>query len=83
VLVPEGAEVIVGRSVKRPDQYASDIPQIIRHRRAWILVTFYSSTKEIGEIDRGLLGRLDEHGRRVTSITRGGAHLYLYEFPQR
>ena len=93
-LISRGSSVILGETfgaaadalTRRPEGrplpvYARDASSIARHRRAWILVTWYDGVRELNLIENELLGRLDRRGRRVTSLSRGGTHLYLYRFP--
>lgn len=86
--ISERPSVIIGtrRPVApslRSSLYVRDASVIARHRRAWILVTFYVGQRELSLIQHELLGALDARGRRVTTIVRDGTHLYLYKFPMR
>ena len=83
-LISQGSSLIVGETFGAAADapvYAGDASSIARHRRAWILVTWHNGVRELNLIENELLGRLDRRGRRVTSLSRGGTHLYLYRFP--
>lgn len=81
-LIAESSSVILGAHTKQaPGAYAQDASLIVRHSRAWVLVTFYPSVRAFDLIQHELLGLLDRRGRRLTALLRGGTHLYLYEFP--
>ena len=87
-LISEGPSVIIG--TRRPvftegplPFYGRDASLIAQHRRAWILVAYYNTGRELDLIRHELLGSLDRRGRRLAAVVRGGTHLYLYEFPMR
>jgi hypothetical protein len=88
ILISESSSVIVGSfrrvaTMRRLPFYARDASLIARHRRAWILVTWFYGIRELNLIENELFGPLDRRGRRVMSLSRDGTHLYLYEFPMR
>jgi hypothetical protein len=87
-LIAEGSGVVIGTRrplrTKRPSlAYVHDASLLARRRRAWILVTWFYGSQELNLINGELLGGLDRRGKRVDSLLRHGARLYLYEFPHR
>jgi hypothetical protein len=81
----EGSGVIVG--TRRPVAPAGPLPfyrrdasLIARHRRAWVLVTYYTGQRELDHIQRELLAPLNRRGRQRLALVGEGTHLYLYDF---
>jgi hypothetical protein len=84
---PTSSTVIIGTrrpvSEKGPlPYYPRDASLIVRHRRAWIMVTL-AIGRELDLIRGELLRPLDRQGRRVTTLSHGAEHLWLYQFPMR
>jgi hypothetical protein len=84
---PTSSSLIIG--TRRPISkrgplpiYQRDAASIARHRRAWILVTFVLG-RERNLLRNELLAPLDRRGRRLTTLSYGNEHLWLYEFPKR
>jgi len=84
-LVSESPTVLIG--TRRPvhaeppsPAYRRDAARLARHRRAWIIVTWYFGPEELQVIHRELLGELARHGRRVLARHRDAVYLYLYDF---
>jgi hypothetical protein len=86
--ISKGSGVIVG--MRRPVAptgplpfYGQDASLIARHRRAWILVTYYTGQQELDHIQHELLAPLNRRGRLLAALIRDGTHLYLYDFSAR
>jgi hypothetical protein len=85
-LVSGSPNVVIGTRrpvhTERPSHvYQRDASRLARHRRAWVLVTWYLGPEELQLIKHELFDDLARRGRLVTARHHEKVYLYLYAFP--
>jgi hypothetical protein len=58
----------------------ADLDRLRKRTRVWFVYTHVNDDQEASFIRQRLLGRLGDMGRLLESISRAGAHAYLYRF---
>jgi uncharacterized membrane protein len=77
------------RVIAAPDTYASSsayeskLPQLVGHKRVWILISAFREMGEFNEQFKPFLAHLDTIGHKVEEVRETGAILYLYDLSEK